>query len=156
MRTNTAPSTVFENPVLNQKVEYSAAFVNFLKLFGNRLKDRLIGKQGNINDVSEIDMGKARPIFNGFFNMTNGLQILINDTEYTEIELDEFHLDINGKWTADVTVVIYDHFGLDKLDALVYQNKHHGFADWWLLQHTRGFVPYTTKITVRKKISGHL
>lgn len=155
-RTNTAPSTIYENPILNQKVEYSAAFVNFLKLFGNRLQVILIQKQGDINDVNEIDMGKARPIFNGFFNMTNGLQILVNDTEYTEIELDEFHLDINGKWTADVTVTIYDHFGLDKLDALVYQNKHQGFADWWLLQHTRNFVPYITKITVRKRISGHL
>ncbi len=155
-KTNTTPTTVYQNPVLNEKVEHSSAFVNFLKLFGNRLQGELIQKQGNINDVTEINMDKVRPIFNGFFNMTNGLQILINDTEYSEISLDGFYLFTNGKWEADVTVVVYDHFGLDKLDALTYQNKHDGFASWWLLQHTRGFVPYNTKITVRKRISGHL
>jgi hypothetical protein len=101
-------------------------------------------------------LGSIRPIFNGNYNKWHGLQILINDTEYTEIKLDKFYISANGKWDAEVTVSIYDHFGLDKLDALSYQNYHIGFAAWWILQHARGFVPFITKVTVQKRISGNL
>ena len=84
------------------------------------------------------------------------MQILINDTEYTEIQLDDFSINpTTGQWYADVTVTIFDHFGLDKFDALTYQDNHSGFADWWLLHHTRGFVPFQTKIIIRKRIIGH-
>jgi hypothetical protein len=81
---------------------------------------------------------------------------LINDTEYTEIQLDKFQLYPSGEWAAEVTVFINDHFGLDKNDAVTYHPYHKGFADWWLLQHTRGYVPFKTQIVIRKRIIGHL
>jgi hypothetical protein len=156
-KTNTSTNNYFEDPVLNQRVSYSSNMINFLKEFGNELRNQLSSNGGNIDDISTIDMGTVRPKFNSLYNKFHGLQILINDTEYTEIELDNFSIDpITKKWEAEVTVTIYDHFGLDKHDALTYQNNHSGFADWWLLQQTRGFVPFQTKVIVHKRILGAL
>lgn len=63
---------------------------------------------------------------------------------------------MTGKLFFHVT----DHFGLDKKDALLYQGivpfGHNGFAAWWRLQHTRGYVPFTTSIKVVATISGNI
>lgn len=80
------------------------------------------------------------------------MQILINDTEYTEIQLDDFHIDWDGKRIAIVSVAIHDHFGLDKEDVLSYQYSQVGFAAWWILQHKRAYVPFETIIHARKQI----
>lgn len=155
-KTNTNNQNQFSNQTLNDKVKESAGLSIFLKQFGNKLRDELIAKNGNINLVQEINMQNIRPIFNGLHNQFHGLQIIINDTEETEIQLDRFEIFPSGDWEADVTVTIYDHFGLDKHDALEYQGWHLGFADWWLLQHKYNYVPFKTKITVRKMIKGKI
>jgi|GEM_PF-1337441 len=146
----------YENSVLNEKVKNSSAFRNYLKNFGNQLRDQLIQTGGNIDNVSSINMGDVRPIFNGFYNKFHGLQILINDTEYTDINLENYELSSDGTWYADVTVKIHDHFGLDKNDALEYQEWHQGFPSWWILQHMRDYRPFETVSTVRMRISGSL
>jgi len=97
-------------------------------------------------------MQDVRPVFNGLYNKFHGLQILINDTEYSEIELDNFETSSNGNWNADVTVTIHDHFGLDKNDALVYQDWHQGFPSWWILQHMRNYRPFETIVKVKMRI----
>lgn len=154
-KANTSTNNFFENLVLNQKVLESNAIVNFLKKFGNDLRNKITMANRDINSITTLDLD-YRPIFNGLYNKFHGLQILINDTEYTEIQLDDFSINsTTGQWYADVTVTVFDHFGLDKHDALTYQNNHSGFADWWLLQQTRGFVPFQTKVIVRKRVSGH-
>jgi hypothetical protein len=56
------------------------------------------------------------------------------------------------KWTADLNITIKDHFGLDKNDALTYQNYHAGFAAWWILQHCRGYKPFETKISFKMQL----
>lgn len=146
----------YENPILNLKVEESVQFKNYIGQFGRTLSQRLKAVGANINNVSKIDLD-SRPVFNGFHNKFAGLQILINDTEYTEIKLLNFQINpATLEWVADVDVVIYDHFGLDKHDALAYQDAHSGFASWWLLQHTRGYKPFETKVTVRKRLYGQV
>lgn len=107
---------------------------------------------GNFNNVEPFDLGNIYPAFNGMYNKFHGLKILINDTEYTEIQLEDFHIDANGKRIAFVTVTIHDHFGLDKNDALNYQNDSSGFASWWVLQHKRAYVPFETVLKVRKQL----
>ena len=146
----------YSNSTLNSKVSQSSTLINFLKIFGEQLNTNLQITGGNINNVSLINLGAIRPIFNGLHNKFHGLQILINDTEFTDIQLDNFTIDASGNWSADVTVTIHDHFGLDKQDALTYEDWHQGFPSWWLLQHTRDYVPFETIITVRKKISSHI
>jgi hypothetical protein len=89
-----------------------------------------------------------RPQFNTPHVKFHGLQILINDTEYTEIQISNFNI-LNGNWSATLDITIYDDFGLDKNDALTYEGYHDGFADWWLLQHARGYVPFTTIVHTR-------
>jgi|694.fasta_scaffold00271_22 hypothetical protein len=146
----------YSNNVLNSKVAKSSSLINFVKKFGDKLNDGLKMSGGDISRVPLVDMGKTRPIFNGFYNKFHGLQILINDTELTEIHLDNFIIDGSGKWSADITITIHDHFGLDKNDALIYQDKHEGFPSWWLLQHTRDYIPFETIVVVRKKISSQI
>jgi hypothetical protein len=146
----------YSNNVLNSKVAQSSALINFVKAFGEQFNASLQIAGGNINNVSPINMQNIRPIFNGLYNKFHGLQILINDTEYTEIQLDNFTIDGSGNWSADITITIHDHFGLDKNDALTYQNWNQGFPAWWLLQHTRDYIPFETIVVVRKKISSHI
>jgi hypothetical protein len=145
----------YSNPILNNKVKSSSALINFLKSFGEQLNSRLQTTNGDISAISNFTLG-FRPVFNGQYNKFAGLQILINDTEYTEIQLDNFTIDITGNWQAEVTVTIHDHFGLDKHDALEYQAFHTGFPSWWILQHIRNYKPFDTTVKVRKLISGHL
>lgn len=144
----------YSNSSLNNEVSASSDLSNFLKKFGEELNSRLKNSGGNINSISPIDLS-TRPVFNGLYNKFHGLTILLNDTEYTEIQLDNFSIDNLGNWSADVTVIIHDHFGLDKHDALEYQGWHDGFAAWWILQNTRDYVPFETIVTVRKNLKGN-
>ncbi len=81
---------------------------------------------------------------------------MINDTEKTTVQLDNFNPPVGGHWSATLTFTIVDHFGLDKHDALTYENYDYGFADWWLLQHTRNYTPLQTTIRLRVLLSGTL
>lgn len=146
----------FENNVLNQKVKESTEFRNFLRKFGENLQSELQESNGNMQSVinKPVQMLDIRPIFNGSYNKFRGLQILINDTEYTEVRLESITDSPNGQnWNVVVEVTIRDHFGLDKNDALTYQGWHSGFAAWWLLQHTRGYKPFETVVKVRQMIT---
>lgn len=142
------------NPILTERVSHSSPMYNFLQTFGNKLEQQLRQK-GDISLVS-IDLDDIRPKSNTLYHKFHGLQILINDTEFTQVKLNDFQLSNDGQWSAIVTVEMYDHFGLDKNDALKYQFYHGGFAAWWALQHTKGFAPFTTKVVFQKKISGQL
>jgi hypothetical protein len=145
----------YENDVLNQKVASSSSLHNFIINFVNILESTLESVGGNIDNIANIDLGDMRPKFNGGYNKFHGLQILINDTEYTEIELDGFRISSDGKRTAILTLIIHDHFGLDKNDALNYQDEPivgEGFAAWWILQHKRAYKPFETIVKVKKKL----
>lgn len=145
----------FENQTLNENVKESATYKNFISRFRRDLQAK-INNAGGVLDNKEMDLD-YRPIFNGISNKLNGLQILINDTEQTQIKLLNFQIDAATQmWIADVDVVITDHFGLDKNDAMVYQGSHRGFAAWWVLQHTRGYKPFITQIVVRTRLYGGL
>lgn len=85
----------------------------------------------------------------------HGLQILINDTNYTEIKIVDYNY-LNGHWSATIDIIVHDNFGLDKNDALVYQEKHDGFAAWWLLQHKRGYVSFETTVHLRHSITASI
>ncbi len=140
----------YTNTVLDNKVFASSAFKSFIKKFGEILNQKLAYANWNINNVSEIDIPNTiRPRFTGTYNKFHGLQILVNDTEQTIIELNNFSFNqTTHQWTANITVTIKDHFGLDKNDAFAYQNKHAGFAAWWILQHCRGYVPFETNVKI--------
>jgi hypothetical protein len=144
----------YTNNDLSQRVFESSAFQNFIIKFGNRLHIALKKANWNINSVDTIVMPQEqRPAFNGTYNKFTGLQILINDTEETIIELTGFSIHpVTHKWTANLNVIIKDHFGLDKNDALVYQDNHVGFAAWWILQHCRGYKPFETVVKFKMEL----
>ena len=139
----------FTNASLSQAVFENSKFQNFIVKFGKELHLALAAKNWDINQVTTITMLQGdRPVFNGLYNKFHGLQILINDTEETIIELTNFSINATTHiWTANLNITIKDHFGLDKIDALTYQNNHAGFAAWWILQHCRGYKPFETIIS---------
>lgn len=144
----------FENATLTAHVKQSVQYQNFLRTFGERLSGKLTEVNGNIDNIPEISTNDIRPKFNGTWNKFVGLQIAINDTESHEIKLLNFRTEGGVLWSADVEVPIYDNFGLDKADALTYQGNHSGFSAWWLLQHTRGYKPFVTKVVIKSGIGG--
>jgi hypothetical protein len=142
-----------EHPMLNEKVAESKTFKQFLVDFTSQLDQEIAKKNGDINAVSEFVIAK-RPIFNSTSDdLLTGYQILINDTESTQVDINDFVYLGNGKWEAEITVTILDNFGLDKHDVVKYQYAHGGFVAWWRLQHQRNFVPFQTKIVITTKIS---
>lgn len=145
---------VYSHRIVTNKVIESSAFKNFTKKFGDVLNNELRKTSGNINGVSAISLG-FRPSFSSNFDKLNGLTILINDTEKTDVNLESYSIS-NGHWVANVLITIADHFGLDKHDALKYQSIDSGFAAWWTLQHDRNYKPFETKIRIRAQIEGNL
>ncbi|MDB5285713.1 MAG: hypothetical protein JWR05_662 [Mucilaginibacter sp.] len=147
----------FENAVLNARVGASSELQNFAINFGGQLNAQLKANGGNIGSIGTLDLSSSiRPIFNGIFNKFHGLQILLNDTESTDVQLDEFNGPVGGYWSATITLTIKDHFGLDRHDAITYQGYMSGFAGWWLLQHKRGYVPFETVVHVKYRITGNI
>lgn len=150
-KTNTTTQTEMVDPLLNNRVEISPAFAKFLKLFGERLRTELQKSNGSFSNMATIELDRIRPIFGGSNNMRNGLTILLNDTEQSTIRLESYSRTGN-KMNIVVEVTIKDHFGLDKHDAVSKDFFHHGFQSWWVLQHRKGFIPFNTKVTVRKTL----
>lgn len=140
----------FSNEILNTKVKNSASYINFMLDFGRELDLQLQRVGWDINNVGYITIPlNNRPVFSGLYNKINGLTILLNDTEETQIELLDFEINpITHKWKAKLKVTIKDHFGLDKRDVLTYQNWNIGFAAWWMLQHLRDYQPFETKVII--------
>jgi hypothetical protein len=143
----------FSSPILNHKVFEAGKFQDYIKTVIKQIDDSLKLNGENINSIN-IDSLSIRPHFNGLYHKFHGLQILVNDTESTDIYIDNFVQNQFTKlWSADITFVIKDHFGLDKPDAITYQYDHSGFIAWWLLQHRRGFRPFETVITVKIRVT---
>ena len=140
---------------LIQKVSESGALKDYLKIFGERLKDRLrIIGGNNSQNIGQINLGDIRPKFSSY-----GLQILLNDTEQAEISLINYNYNSTSKqFDADVFIEITDHFGLDKKDVLKFQlwGLGAGFVGWWRLQHMSGYKPFKTKLYLRATITGTL
>jgi len=148
--------TTLFSPAFSARVANHPSVKNYLKDFGKRFEDQICGTNCS-PDNGFIDMGSSRPIFNTLYDLTHGFQILLNDTESTQIKMKEFDFNqTNGDWSAEIMVTINDHFGLDKNDALTYQNKHQGFASWWRLQHMKGYKPFKSKIIFFTQINGNI
>jgi ferredoxin len=59
---------VYFDEVLNAKVKSSSGLINFVKKFGEQLNIELKKVDGDIDNVSIINLQNTRPIFNGLYN----------------------------------------------------------------------------------------
>jgi hypothetical protein len=167
-RNNTARGKHFHWIPLSQKVKDHPVMLNYIKRFGKKLNEELQSTNGALYS-GQINMFNDRPQFNKKcsdqpdkeYDLLHGYQILINDTETTDIYIvpGSYAYDSQSKeWDARFIFVVTDHFGLDTPDVLKYQMKvlGSGFAAWWRLQHTRGYKPFRTRIIVDAVIKGKL
>jgi|GEM_PF-1232006 len=152
--------TDYYNSVLSAKVSTSSTFSNFIKYYTEVLNTALKATNGNFSTIviPQVIPNSKRPKFKGNLNKIKGLQILINDTEQTRVgHLNDFVYNTNTRsWELTLFVQIYDHFGLDRHDAVVYQGWHAGFAYWWRLQHKYGYKPFRSDIRFKIKVRGNL
>lgn len=146
------------DPLLDAKIKEHPIMRTYIKRFGKKLNGSLKEKNGDIYAIdTPFDLDFKRPVFNTLWDRFHGYQILINDTEQTDIVLDSYtYNETTKEWTATFKFVIQDHFGLDKHDALKYQVYSYGFSAWWRLQHKRGYKLFVTIIWIKATIKGNL
>ncbi len=139
----------FSDPVLDTSLTNSAQTGDFLRSLALKIDTALKANNGDINKVGPFEVARPVYILNSY-NLTHGLGIIIHDTESAEVYLENgsFSIEPNGKWQLTVTMIVYDHFGLDKPDVLKFPLASN-FAAWWTLQHKRGYKPFITKGTIR-------
>jgi hypothetical protein len=140
----------FSDPILDKSLTDSVQTGDFLRSLGLKINAALIANNRDINKVGPFKV--ARPVFIlNTFHLRHGLAIIIHDTESAEVYLEEgsFSIEPNGKWQLTVTMIVYDHFGLDKPDVLKFSLLAPNFSAWWTLQHKRGYTPFITKGTIR-------
>jgi Protein of unknown function (DUF3289) len=140
---------------LTTKVMNSPEYKNFIKVFANELKSKLIANNNQVPS-QVIDLKNLHPSW-GNSNILNGLAIFLHNSEQTKISYENYVFNPTTKeWSMDIFVEISDNFGLDRNDVLTYQNKNVGFAAWWVLQHQRGYKPFKVKMLITQKIKGKL
>lgn len=157
----------YSNRVLSSVVANTPEFKNTVKYVGEQLEAALkkVGMQIENIDVKDIPLQQSeRPKFSGY--KATGLTILLNDTETTQLHIEDFQIidAKKGKWEATLGVKIIDHFGLNREDVLKFQSfgtkfwpplvnpSGPGFSAWYLLQHLHGYKPFQTEIFIRARI----
>lgn len=167
-RSNTSNSYKYFHYGLSEEVRKSPEMRNFIKRFGEELNNILKIRGGNF-PTQLINLGVIHPQWNGGYNLVNGFQILINDTEQSFVKKVNYSFDPNtGNWEGEFWFNVTDNFGLDKHDALEYQPFSHnigigdikighlGFPAWWRLQRQKNKVPFITDIRICAKIKGKI
>ena len=147
---------MFYHKTLSKKVCNSPQMRNYIRDFGFELGKK-IKSDTKINTVTEVKMGTNHPVFSSLFDQYNGLKIHVNDTEETKVWIQKlYYSPENSYWVADIYFEVYDHFGMDKNDAITYQSKFLGFAAWWILQHQRNYKPFVTLIKGKATIKSFI
>jgi len=82
-------------------------------------------------------------IFSG--DEDNGLLISVNDVWDYEVKVVSYK-EVEGKYYAEIQLVLYDHFGLDELDITdhIYSDIYPEFNSWFILQWCRNYKPFVT------------
>jgi Protein of unknown function (DUF3289) len=149
----TGTSGFHNNLLLNSKVNVHNAYLSNLNFVAKRFNDKLSFFDGDMNAVDfdeadAIQFNTYRPKFNSQLDKTNGLKILINDTENYGVRVFDYSYNENNQtWQATFEINISDNFGLDKNDVLLFQNEHEGFVAWYRLQYQYDNVPFRNIMT---------
>ena len=100
------------------------------------------------------------PDFGSQDDFSSSLHIAINDVWAYDIKISNFRL-YKDKFTYDLAVQFYDHFGLDTHDVKKFGAADDTFKIWYYLQHSKRFngkyKPFiTTWIYKKENIGGTL
>ena len=150
---NPFTSTLMENEIRNTD-EYSTMINDITSEF----QEQMQANDGNYNDlnINSID----RPSW-GFSDPS--LLATIGGTQQIDLTLQSITFQDNA-YTAQVGIVLSDNFGVDEGDTHVGEGMFdmrnvgvgEGLRSQWVLQHQRGFRPFTTQFHFNISISGQL
>ena len=130
---------------------------SYITGFKNCLKEAIKRNNGEVKKYDEDDTFNTaindlkRPKFNLFGDIFTGLKIMINDTHGMQIHIGKYkYCPMCKKYTGNLAVNLYDHFGLDQNDLVKFYLQHEGFGAWFYLQHYTVFVgryrPFITRM----------
>lgn len=143
----------FQNSDLNNEILNDPTFTDYINKFNEQFKKTLSSVGGNINKMPVLST--PGPQFSWSHTLT-GLAITIDAFNYTQITLNNFTLDNKGNYKGSISLYMEDAFGLDKNDVSTKGWIHPGFEAWWLLQHTRGYIPLKTIVQISTTIFGNI
>jgi hypothetical protein len=91
----------------------------------------------------------------GFGDEDNGLLISVNDVWAYKVRVVNYK-QIENRYTAQLQLILYDHFGLDSRDITehIYAKVYTGFYSWYVLQWQRGYKPFVTVMPMNITING--
>ncbi len=146
---------IYENTRLNNAIKNSAEFKIFAEVLVKQFH-QLLGANGG--DVSKVNLNIQKgPFFDGKFD---GLGIVVHGVQAVKVFLSDFSINQKtGKYRSSIRVELYDDFGLSRRDVTQFNDftpYRSGLDAWWILQHQRGYKPFTTKITLLLDFSGRV
>jgi len=150
---------IYESDILNSAAANHPSTQRFIKHIQKQIKI-----MASKVDVMDSDFGitlVGHPRFNevgflgfGYGDEDNGLKIAVNDVWAYEVSIT--NIEHQGDlFKANVELILYDHFGLDKPDMeKIFKYVSPGFNAWWVLQHHHGWKPFITKMTINFEAYG--
>lgn len=113
------------------------------------------GEPVNFGQLEDQFSAIKRPLFDKFLNYSDHTAILVHTTQGNSLRLTVSECEEKGdklQAKGEITLEIYDHFGLDLDDLKQFYGKifsppfEYGFSAWYVLQHCRfDHVPYITE-----------
>jgi hypothetical protein len=144
----------FENERLNQELSEDYRTKQVLKEFTTTFGTKIKQSKGKLDfGLIPID---ASPNYDDKFS---GKGITVHGTQGMDIFLDKYEYNPRtGNFAVELSYTIYDDFGLSRSDVLNLSKlaPKDGVRAWWELQHRKGYRPFTTKITGRIALEGHI
>ncbi|NOQ70875.1 MAG: DUF3289 family protein [Crocinitomix sp.] len=147
----------YENDILTEKVRSHPSTQRFIKEIERTFHKALKENNGSAEDLlmELYDGDGGNPRFNSYGDIFfGGLTFAINDMQMYDIELTNIEYPFKGRYSAQINLIMYDHFGLDETDPTEY--TYDVFESWFVLQHNRGFQPFITRVVIPLTISGGL
>ena len=137
----------YTNAVLTQHARDHASTKRFVTGVRTGLQNALRTARGNTAALPQRLPRIPSPVYNTYWDTWQGLTIAINDTWAFEVRLTDYQLTGPSSYRANLRMIIYDHFGLDREDV---DNRppgnYEGFRAWFILQHVRGYRPFVTRV----------
>ncbi|WP_428268699.1 DUF3289 family protein [Haliangium sp.] len=149
--------TPYSSPILDKAVSEHASTNRFLGDIATAFRDKINAHRGDALALKGEDLRLVgNPRFNTFGDTwRGGLTIAVNDVWAYDVDLTDYKRE-GDHYSATIHLTLYDHFGLDRPDMEKKYKYLAGFRAWFVLQHVRGYRPFTVEIGLDHTFSGKI
>jgi RHS repeat-associated protein len=161
--------TPYQSEDLTEAAANHPSTKRFMNQIGQAFGEEIKSRGGFSHDFSiEVRLKEQKaghPRFNelgylGNGDEDNGLKFAVNDVHSYKIRVVNY-IEIQGKYFAQIELVLYDHFGLDAGDITdpgvsntMLRAFYKEFISWYILQWGKGYKPFITVMPIVFHIGG--